>query len=139
MPRSKHDTSDQQVFEQFVFDQARTANINLSIVNETNLANLKIRVDADDFVLLTATVGWKPTSEDVTVKFRIRRDEDVIVSTKDSAEREDPQTQTFRTTSFSWVDKPGSGRHCYILTAQVITGSATVIGPIVLTATEIEG
>jgi hypothetical protein len=132
-------TRNQEVFEEFVFDEVRVANITLSKVRETNLADLKIRVDADDFVLLTATVGWKPNAEDVTVIFRIRRDGTEIVSTRDSAEQEDPQIQTFRTTSFSWVDKPGSGKHHYVLTAQVITGAATVVGPIVLTATEIEG
>jgi len=150
MSRSKHTTHstttttnsitrNQQVFEEFVFDEARRVNIDLNRANQTNLADLRIRVDADDFVLLTATVGWKPTEEDVTVIFRILRDGAEIVSTKDSAEKEDPQIETFRTTSFSWVDKPGSGRHCYVLTAQVITGDATVVGPVVLTATEIEG
>lgn len=146
---TNHRTRNQQVVESFEFNEKLSV-IPPSIAigaTITPLLNLSIRADTDDVVLLTATIGWKADADGSTVKFSIYRDPTninnpaadgaLIVSAIESA-----GANGFRISSFSWVDNPTSSsrQHSYVLTAQVInnTGSATVIGPLVLTATEIE-
>jgi len=126
----------QQVFESFKVAEELTRNTPLSSAAQTTLASLNILTDSDDNVLLTATIGWVSTTN-VTIIFRILRDNIEIFQTQESV-----AASTNRTTSFSWVDTNilNLGDHLYSLTAQIKNAgeAATVIGPVVLTAAEID-
>lgn len=114
--------------------------------NITTLASLNIRTDDDVVVLLNATVGWVADNTGSTVKFSIYRDpadpnNPAATGTLILSAFEDAGPGSFRISSFSWVDTTilTSGQHLYYLTAQVTDSTnpgGTVIGPIVLTATE---
>ena len=125
-----------QVFESFKVAEKLTQNTPLSSTAQTTLASLNILTDSDDNVLLTATIGWLTTTNS-TVIFRILRDNIEIFQTQESV-----VASTNRTTSFSWVDAniQNLGDHLYSLTAQIKNAGevATVIGPVVLTAAEID-
>lgn len=153
---NNNNTRNRQVVESFAFDEKLptpnpTGPIPPSIPlgpGITTLAKLNIRTDDDIVVLLTATVGWVADNTGSTVKFAIYRDptdpnNPAATGTLIVSAFEDAGPGAFRISSFSWVDTTisSSGRHFYYLTAQVTDSTnpgATVIGPVVLTATEID-
>lgn len=110
----------------------------------TDLASIKIHSDRDHVVLLTATVGYLAVTDGtglsrVNVLFKIWRGSTVVFSANDTAESNSDQKKV---TSFTHVDTgfTASKHYKYVLTAELPdTGSAaTVIGPVTLTAIEIE-
>ncbi|MGG3449842.1 hypothetical protein [Domibacillus aminovorans] len=114
----------------------------------------------DAVVWLAATVGWKAARDDIRnliVEFKIRkgsRDGDVIFATRQGASTQPPSGDggdvDAQTTTFIHVDHlcknkfttcPGDDDDelKYFLTAEVITSgdAASIVGPVVFTATKI--
>ncbi|PFP22909.1 hypothetical protein COJ96_25040 [Bacillus sp. AFS073361] len=90
-------------------------------------------------VHLEVVVGWVATSGTPIVEFSILRDDPntgtVIFTTQDRGEA---GFDNFKTTSFEHVDLPhATGDVLYYMEARVAGGTATVIGPVTFSGTEI--
>ncbi|PKG24456.1 hypothetical protein [Niallia nealsonii] len=90
-------------------------------------------------VQLEATIGWAANAAETTVEFAILRDNPntgtVIFTTRQSGEAGSDANQN---TTFEHIDLPKTtGDVLYYLEARVVTGSATVIGPVTFSGAEI--
>jgi hypothetical protein len=96
--------------------------------------------NASNKVKLEATIGWIATSSLPRVEFSILRDDPnigtVIFTSSDKAES---SFDNFKTTSFGHVDFPKvTGDVLYYLEARVVGGgTATIIGPVTFSGSEI--
>lgn len=116
----------------------------LILGTETALASIKLkRIHKDDRELLTATVGWRfvvpspspPLGVATELMFRIRRDSlvgPIVFEISDTGFLPpSPGINHAYETSFHHTEMGIEGRtHKYFLTATLITGYATITGPI---------
>lgn len=132
-------------FGYYVLPSNISGSVDISLESAvTDLASTKIHSDRDHAVLLTATVGYQAVTDGtglsrVNVLFKIWRGSTMVFSANDTAESTSDQK---RVTSFTHVDTgfTASRHYKYVLTAELpdIGSAATIIGPVTLTATEIE-
>lgn len=137
-------------FEEFNFlvlpnNTSGSVNIPISAnaANPTILGRLIVYADRDDVVWLTASIGWRANAGIPNVLFRIWRNVPITgILIASAIQGGDSASEVNYVTSFSHVDThfTHSRERLYFLTAEVTNtpGTATVIGPITFTGTEID-
>lgn len=144
---SHHDDFERFRYYVLPFNQSGKLSIPLVVGTPTTIAQIRIHSDCNDVVSLLANVGWTALTNgtglsSLNVLFKIWRGPALtgllVYSAIDSSER---GFDNNKLTTLAHVDKNFrfSEHYTYTLTAELVDAgsSATIIGPITFTATEI--